>query len=227
MKNIIYFILAAILVSYNFGCQATLKTQTVTVNDSMVLAVEPGDNWQGKIKVFIFSVKKTPQLAAWVEDDNGNYISSIMATKRSAQKSWRSAPEEGRPEALPVWNHRQKNNQRAGELDTISTATPKGFTEAKIDNDSFVNGNTYNVFLEINHSFDYNDTWTESNSGVNGQPSIIYKAKFTAGIGANTELEPIGHGSVDGSDGTITSELNNLSTALEIIKNARLIVKKN
>src|SRR5215510_6477387 len=105
MKRFVYILLPGILFCLNFGCQSPNTKSAVAIHDAMELIVEPGEHWLGKMKVFIFSVKKTPQMAAWIEDENGQYIATITVTSRSAQNSWRSAPKEGRPEALPVWNH--------------------------------------------------------------------------------------------------------------------------
>lgn len=206
------------------------KGQTLDIQNGMELIVESGEHWQSTMKVFIFSIKKTPQLAAWIEDDNGNYISTIAVTEKTAKGNWRSAPEEGRPESLPVWNHRQQNFSVTNGLDTVSSATVKGSLEAhsfgaNIDKKLLVDGNIYNVFLEINHSFDYNDHWTKDNSGVNGQPSLIYHAQFIAGQSERISLVPIGHGSVDGSNGTITKRLESFTTALNIVQNAFIDIK--
>ena len=79
--------------------------------------------------------------------------------------------------------------------------------------------------MEVNHSFDYNDYLTENNSGVNGQPSLIYHAKFIAGTSGIAKLNPIGHGSVDGSNGNIVYELDSFTTAFTIIKDAYMNIK--
>ena len=197
-----------------------LYSQTV---NTMELIVEPGEYWMGKMKVFLFSMKKTPQMAAWIEDEEGRYIATITVTSRSAKRNWRSAPDAGRPEALPVWNHKQRDDSLSGDIDTVSTATPKGAIKAPIVNGLLAAGNTYNVYFEINHSFDYNGYWTKDNSGVNGQPSLIYHARFIAGEPCRIPLVPIGHGSVDGSDGNISGELENFTGALNIVKNVFVI----
>jgi hypothetical protein len=177
------------------------------------------------MKVFIFSIKKGPQLAAWIEDNNGNYVATIAVSEKSVKGNWISAPREGRPEALPVWNHKQQNGTVADDLDAASSATVKGPFGANVDEEFLINGNTYSVFLEINHSFDYNDYWTKDNSGVNGQPSLIYHAQFIAGQSGRIPLAPIGHGSVDGSDGNIVKRFNEVTTALTIIKDAYMTIK--
>ena len=217
MKKLFFALFAAGLL-LNFSCQAPGRNKAADPGESMELIVEPGECWQGKMKVAFFSVKKTPQMAAWIEDEGGRYIATITVTNRSAKKKWRSSPKDGRPEALPVWSNKHQNNSPPGDIDTVSTATPKGQVEAKIERGLLVNGNTYNVYLEINHSYDYNDYWTEGNSGVNGQPSLIYHTRFTAGESLRLPLVPVGHGSVDGSNGEITNALESLTSALNIVK---------
>jgi hypothetical protein len=177
------------------------------------------------MKIFIFSVNKTPQMAAWIEDEQGNYISTIMVTNRSAKNNWKSAPEEGRPEALPVWNHKIKDNPTQNDVDTASAATSKGPVDVQIDKGLLINGHEYNVYLEINHSFDYNETWPEKENEVNGQPSLIYHAQFNMGTNGKILLNPIGHGSENGSDGNIIQGHEGMTTSLTIINEAYIMIK--
>jgi len=213
MKKLVLAVLVVVVVCLTGG----KNMQSITSN-GIELVIEIGEHWYGKMKVFIFSVKKTPQLAVWIEDKQGNYVSTITATGKSVKNNWISAPKEGRPEALPVWNHKRHNSSE--EIDIVSSATPKGTVDIHIDNNSLANGQEYTVYLEVNHSFDYNDYWTENNSGVNGQPSLIYHAQFIAGTPGKIKLVPIGHGSVDGSNGNIVYDLDSFTTALSIIKDA-------
>jgi hypothetical protein len=196
------------------------QENTMDIQNNIKLIIEPGEYWQNKMKVFIFSINKSPQLAAWIEDNNGNYVSTIAVSEKSAKGNWISAPKEGRPEALPVWSHRQQNFSVSADLDAVSSSTIKGSFETNIDKKLLVDGNTYNIFLEINHSFDYNDHWTKDNSGVNGQPSLVYHAQFIAGQPFRIPLVPTGHGAVDGSHGNINSELASLTGALHIVNDA-------
>ena len=190
----------------------------------MDLIVEQGEHWQEKVKVFIFSVKKTPQMAVWIEDDQGRYLATITATNKSVHNKWKGAPKEGRPEALPVWNHK-RGEQASNEIDIVSSASLKGPIGKQITDGLLIDGNTYNVYLEVNHSYDYNNYWTKNNSGVNGQPSLVYHAQFFAGHSDNLSLVPIGYGSVDGSNGVISTGLESFTTALCIMKNVKLVSK--
>jgi len=184
------------------------------------LMVEPGEHWRSTMKIFIFTKKKSPQLAAWVEDSDGNYVTTIAVSEKSAKGKWMSAPKAGRPEALPVWSHRRQNYTVNDDLAAVSSATIKSSFGANMDRATLIDGNTYHVYLELNHSFDYNGHWTKANSGVNGQPSLVYHAQFVAGQQGRIALAPMGHGSVDGSDGNINNELENFTSALGMVENA-------
>jgi len=225
MKKLVAIIFVVVVVSLIscFSCNTEGKNKQTIISNGIELTIEIGEHWYGKMKVFLFSVKKTPQLAVWIEDSQGSYISTIIATGKSVKNNWISAPKEGRPEALPVWNHKRQNSSE--QIDITSSATPKEAVDIQIDNGSFTNGQEYNIYLEVNHSFDYNHFWTESNSGVNGQPSLIYHAKFVAGTSQKIKLAPIGHGSVDGSNGNIVYELDSFTTALSIIKDSYIEIK--
>ena len=176
------------------------------------ISVLPGENWKGKM---------TPQFAIWLEDTDGNYISTLYVTEKACKKSWIFAPKEGRPESLPVWYHASnydpKKEQKADaliSLDAVSGATPKtGITFSKNIPD-----NACVIKAEFNVSFDYNDTYTKANSSVNGQPSVIYEAKIPEGASDEITLTYSGTGSVNGADGEVHEDTQGLTTALSIIK---------
>jgi hypothetical protein len=131
MRKITFLILLALC------AQALIAEGQPEETKGMELTIEQGDHWQEKMKVLLFSVKKTPQLAVWIEDKQGNYVSTITATSKSAKNNWKSAPKEGRPEALPVWNHKRQNSTE--QIDIVSSATPKGKVDIHVDNGSLEN----------------------------------------------------------------------------------------
>jgi len=213
MKRVVLISLLGVFLGNSLFCQTT----------NIELIVEPGEHWQSTMKIFIFNKKKSPQIAAWIEDSDGNYIATIAISEKSAKGNWMSAPKEGRPEALPVWSHKQQNYSVTNDFGAVSSATVKGSLETNINKELLIKGNTYSIFLEINHSFDYNAHWTKENSGVNGQPSLVYHAQFIAGQPGRIALIPIGHGSVDGTNGNITNTLENFTNALSIVQSAYII----
>ncbi len=202
----------------------------VAAETVMSVSVEPGEYWHSKMRVLFFTVKNPPQVAVWVETPEGEFIDTIMITGRTAKQEWRSAPDEGRPESLPVWTH--ASAQHVGDLDAASSATP----EERIDSgrclSSLVHGARYWIRAEVNHSYDYNDYWekkaekgSDRYSGVNGQPSVVYEGELVYTAGEQVVLVPVGQGSVDGSNGTIAGTLDGLTTALSIVDAVRVSVE--
>ena len=190
--------------------------------------VTPGEHWKEK---------REPQVAVWLEDEDGNYIRTLYVTERAGHKSWIFGPKEGRPESLPVWYGASKDGSASDkesaspaaasasstpsaplsrELDAVTGATPKSALtlSAQIEDRACI------IKAEFNNSFDYNDFYTKKNSGVNGQPSVVYTAKIPADLAAGQEitLEFEGTGSLSGENGEINKRAENLTTAKKIVK---------
>jgi hypothetical protein len=169
-------------------------------------------SWANVIPVTIY-----PQIACWIETPQGDYIDTIYVTAKGSRKKWIFAPAGGRPEALPVWFHLQNGK----EADAVTGATPSGATMRESSLAAALPEGSYIVKLEINRSYDYNERYTRANSGVTGQPSLIYECKIAVGEGpAKAVFEPIGTGAVDGSDGSIRSGLEGITTALRLLDSA-------
>ena len=110
------------------------------------------------------------------------------------------------------------------ELDAVTSATPKGgiIFDAKLEDKAYV------LRAEFNTSFDYNDYYTKKNSGVNGQPSVIYEAVIPADFNKSSEeirLEFAGTGSLDGADGLLHKDTAGLTTARTIVKLVAVVGK--
>ena len=171
------------------------------------------------MKVLWFSYTVWPQVAAWLETEDGRFIDTLYVTELAVTGRYRAAPKTGRPETLPVWNAR-----RSGAADAVSSPTTVGA--------DLVYGNgvaaglppgRYVVMLEVNRSYDWNHTYTKKNAGVNGQPSIVYRAELELGAGPSEAVfVPVGTGSVDGSNGDIRPGLSGIDTALELFSSLKV-----
>jgi hypothetical protein len=230
MKKSLFVFVSCVIISFTAACQGSGDSLGNSlgenqINAAMKLIVTPGEHWQSEMKILFFTKKNNPQTAAWIEDENGTYVTTISVTEKSAKQNWAAAPKEGRPEALPVWNHKLPSSVSEAGIDALSSATKNASLSTSVDESTLIPGNAYKVFLEINLSFDYNDYYTEDNSGVNGQPSMVYYAQFVAGNTEGIELTLLGHGSVDGSNGSIDSNQEHITTASSIIKDAWIDVK--
>jgi hypothetical protein len=208
--------LAIVLASAVIGeTQANLIT-----TGAFTLKVVPGSQYNvHKRFLLFFRISLCPQLACWIENSDGEYVGTIYVTADGAKNNFAFAPRGGRPEALPVWSHRKIG--KAAVTDAVSTATSRTPTERSTI--LSMPPGRYRAFIEVNRSFDYNETYTRANSRVNGQPSIVYQAEINVGMGASVaKFVPIGVGSVDGSDGNIRPGLAGITTALSIIKDAEI-----
>ena len=176
------------------------------------IELSPGKTYKTTTGWFIFKYPVYPQVAVWVETVDGAYMGTIYVTGKAEKKNWIAAPASGRPEALPVWSHLKKDM-----LDAVSAATSKGATLRDSDLASRLPAGNYVIMLETNRSYDYNSTYTEATSGVCGQPSLVYRALLSVGKGSSQVFfEPIGTGSLDGSDGAIRKGLSGIDSALSL-----------
>jgi hypothetical protein len=197
------------------SCAASRSQVAVGVDTGgprFILDLAPGGHYRTTTGWFIFKYPVYPQVAVWVESPEGRYLGTIHVTGKVAKGSWMAAPSSGRPEALPVWSH-----LRQGELDSVSAATQAGETLSVSGLASSLPAGDYVIKLETNRSYDYNETFTAANSGVCGQPSIVYRASLSLGQGrVQAAFEPLGRGSLDGSDGKIQEGLAGIDTALDL-----------
>ena len=185
------------------------------VSESVVVSVGAGEGW-----------KSSPQFALWLEDCGVTYVRTLYVTKKAARKSFIFSPKDGRPESLPVWYAAAKNDmpekkKSPAEFDAVTSATPKGGVIFEAD----IEGKELVIKAEFNMSFDYNESYTKKNSGVNGQPSVVYSAKIPAeGFDGEMRLDFAGTGAVDGADGEIHPGTEGLTSALKIVK--AVVVKR-
>jgi hypothetical protein len=185
------------------------------------LRLVPGSEYKFMSRWFIFPVPIYPQAACWLETLQGEYVDTLYATAKGAKGAWVSAPAGGRPEALPVWFALRK--ERKPKADGISGATPSGATKRESGLAGTLPPGKYKVMLEVNRSYDYNERYTRENSGVTGQPSLVYECEIEVGSGpAKAVFEPIGTGSLDGSDGIVHPGLEGITTALKLFESAEI-----
>lgn len=185
------------------------------------LHLVPGPAYKFTSRWLIFPIPIYPQVACWIETPEGEYVDTIYVTAKGAKNKWVSAPSIGRPEALPVWSHLRK--ERAAVADALSGATPSGATTRDTPLPESVPKGKYTVKLEVNRSYDYNETYTRENSGVTGQPSLIYECSIEVGDGpSKATFVPVGRGSVEGSDGDIRPGLEGITTALDLFSSAEI-----
>ena len=187
---------------------------------SVLLSAAAAFIWAEKISVAVnpgeaYS-KRAPQIAVWVEDSDGTYVGTLFVTKKASGNKWIGSPKDGRPESLPDWYRAKGQNPAVkiskDDLDATTSATPKKGIVISKDLE-LEKGKTYVFKCQANQSFDYNDYYTKKNSGVDGQPAVLYTG----------EIIP------DGTEKEIKLMLNNksefITTADKIIESIYVAVE--
>ena len=211
--------------------------------------VEQGDNWLHDFPLFMgIKIKNSPQVAIWLEDTQGNYLSTVYVSRKIATQSWKANGGNPRKEALPHWQHIRATKNLDGATgatphgglniqpitDGVTGATPRGSFNLKLRPTDMLK--LFVVKIELNHSTDFNDYYPESTkegepnySGGkegSGQPAVVYAAGIDLLSGDSSfEAALIGHSSPDGTSGKIDADMSQLTTAVHIVKKITVTIQ--
>lgn len=201
------------------------------------VSIEQGNEWLHNFPVFLgIKVKNPPQVAIWIEDVNGNYLSTVYVSHRIATQSWRMSGGNRRKEALPHWCYTRGVQYDDGLYlptkdkpltDGITGATPRGSFDVKLSPSQSLK--KFVVKVELNQSTDFNGHYPKSakegeanysgGEEGSGQPAIVYAVQVDLTSGKKSfEANLIGHSSPDGTSGDIDTDVSKLTTALHIVK---------
>jgi hypothetical protein len=215
---------------------SSCEKETLTFNKGdLRIDIQTGDHWLHDYPLFLGLKKKNPpQFAIWLEDTDGNYVSTLFVTYKIATEGWVGNNDNRRKEALPHWCHQRGVIYDDGLLlptkdeplvDGITGATPKENKSLQARLNDF--SEPLIVKAEFNHSVDFNSFFPENaeegtsnysgGSEGSGQPAVVYSAIIHPGD-TSVELRLIGYSSPDGSDGNIRTDLTKLTTAKSIVK---------
>lgn len=189
-----------------------------------------------------------PLMAIWLEDTSGRYIETLYVAESIGKgifqhgdksKGMWQAGEIRRPAALPYWGHKRGIQAEDGYYlpttgdpmpDAVTGATPGGnfIMESKA---SAALPEVFMVMMEINQPWDWNDYWTNSKYPddpeykTSCQPAVVYAVRIAPGSGEATfPMKAIGHSHYSGKDGSLTTDLSTLSTALDIVGSAEVTI---
>jgi len=189
--------------------------------------IEPGPAWESLAWYFIIPVTKTPQLAVWLETEDGRYLKTLYVSSKASSGSWLAAPKGGRPQALPAWEAARRSGGAGagpaasggpGPADAVSGATPGagsalGMAELAMPEAM----GKVRLRLEASKRYDYNEAWPEASSGVDGQPSVVWEAILRPD-GAVVDARPAGRGSLEYG---FAPGLEGFTSALDIVARAQ------
>ncbi len=197
-------------------------------------------------QVFTFKIvlaEKKCQMAIWLTTEQGDFIDTVYVTRKTAQKglgnrrgklddkSWLGT-KGARLSVLPVWAYTRSVDYGGGNPyppknrplpDAITSATPKAgeFIRSWKPERPLAPGK-YFYFVEINKSFDQNKHHDYSH--YRGQPSVVWKGRLTVGKDeSKSEAVIMGHGSPNGENGRIDSNMSTITTAQKDIKKIKAV----
>ena len=194
------------------------------------ICIEQGEQWLHDFPLFLgINKKNPPQIAIWLEDTQGNYLSTVYVTHKIATQSWQASGGNRRKEAglyLPT--------KKEPLIDGISGATPHESFDIKLNPATALK--KFVVKIEINHSTDFNEAFPKSakdgeanysgGKEGSGQPAIVYAANVDLSKGEKSfEANLMGHSSPDGSSGEVNKDTSGLTTALHIVKRITVIIQ--
>lgn len=205
----------------------------------------------GKTLEITFLKGKThnhPSFVFWLEDMDGNYLQTLFITKAIGQGVFAYGDKTGgvwkagevrRPAALPYWAFKRGILNEDGSMiptlknkiaDAYSGATPTGSFQLITRTDNTLKGKA-RLMLEINQTWDWNEYWNNSkypenlNYKTSCQPALVYSAVVDFDVpGSDIEFTAIGHSHYAGEDGSLTADLQTITTALHISREIKVRV---
>jgi hypothetical protein len=218
----------------------TINTRVGKEGRPLSISLRAGPHCQSPPQPLFFGLtyRPTPQVAFWIEDEEGNYLQSLYVTGKIAESGFRStdltdSELKRRPEALPYWAHKRGVLEADGllvprdntkDLDGITGATPQGHYD--ISTRLAADQLRFRLMMEINRSYDFNHYYSHdrfpddpiySGSGASGQTSVVYSALMDATSSKPVTLQPIGHGHHSGRDGLLYADMSGIDTALQLV----------
>ena len=242
-KNVLYtIVIIAVLLT---SCSGSRMPEAETPE---TISSNPGGKGQElEIKFTRGEAHNHPLMAFWVEDQQGNYIQTLFVAESIGKGIFdHGDPTSGkwlpgairRPAALPVWSHSRGVKEPDGLfVPTPEHAIPDAYTGAtpqisfilntKLDNP--INEKFW-VCFEINQTWDWNEYWTNNKYPdddvykTSCQPSLIYKVLIDPNDEIkNNPMKVVGRGHHSGKNGEIYTDLETMTTALDIAKSIEVI----
>jgi hypothetical protein len=220
--------------------------QIITLNDvngkGLSIEVTIGEQWSHSFRVLLVKkITTTPQIAIWIEDNEGNFLDTLYVTEKFAKQRWgfgsgQKDDKTFRIESLPYWMHKRQAKGLASP--TKNNPLPDAVTGATPDKDfvlrtkAATNLTEIAVLMEVNLSFDENKTYPKNAkpdkpgyNGASGQPAVVYRAKVDLTKPGRYDMSLSGHSNPSGEDGKLYEDLSTLTTAVNILKKAVVVVE--
>jgi hypothetical protein len=247
--NLLFCSFFCLILFFAFSkCSSFKDNKTPSLTDTLNTYINM-DGFRLSVIVKKGKAHNYPLMAVWTEDTSGNYLQSLYVAEsiakgffdygESSKGKWKPGPIR-RPAALPFWAH--KRGVKVDSLyvpskshpmpDAVTGSTPlNNFTlKTKIIKDKI---SSFKVLLEINQSWDWNAYWTnnkyldDEDYKTSCQPALVYSSPVISvnNPGNTYPLQVIGHSHYSGKNGLLYQDLSTITTALEIIDTAYVVLK--
>ncbi len=231
------------------SCNSSSRKNNVPSVPETILTNQTSNGFEIQLEFFKGISHNHPLMAVWSETTDGKYIETLYVAESIAKGmfkhgdnktgKWLPGPAR-RPATLPYWAFKRGIKEEDGLYiptfltpmpDATTGPTPQGnfILQAKT---SVAYPETFNVLLEINQSWDWNEFWTnnkfpdDKEYKTSSQPSVIYKATIQKSkTNQSYQLIAIGHGNPSGTNGELYSDLSTLTTALKITDKILIKIK--
>jgi hypothetical protein len=242
-KNQILYVLASILVVAS-ACKSSRVPET-EVPEQFSTNVE-GNGPALQVEFIRGKAHNHPLMAIWVEDTDGNYMQTLYVAESlgkgifqhgdATSGQWLPA-DIRRPAALPVWSHSRGVKEPDGLfVPTPENAVADAYTGATPQVSFVLNTRLdapgperFYVLFEVNQTWDWNEYWTNNKFPddpvykTSCQPSLIYRALVDLNDGVTEYgMELVGRGHHSGKDGKIYTDLETMTTALNITQSIKV-----
>ncbi len=245
MKTLSYILLAALLLA---ACKTTKVPEKETPEIFSTNVTGSGPELQ--VEFTRGEAHNHPLMAVWTEDENGDYIQTLYVAESISRGIYGHGDattgkwlpgEIRRPAALPIWSHSRGVKELDGLFiptsktplaDAYTGATPqKSFImKTKLDKPG---PEKFYVLFEINQTWDWNEYWHNNKYPDNEdyktscQPSLVYKVLVDLNDGEDKyKLEIVGRGHHAGENGQVYTDLETMTTALNITRNITVKVSR-
>jgi len=219
----------------------TVREKNIAEEEKTIINTNP-DGKGAEISIELYKGKSFyyPLMAAWIEDEAGEYIqtlyvpvtiaSGVFKYGKKENNIWVPAPKRA-PQTLPYWSHKRGIIASDGlympepgnpVADAYTAATPvKSFVlNTRTDKELPA---VSRILFEINQNWDWNEYWTnnkypdDENYKMSCQPALVYEALIDMKSNhSSIAMKPIGHSHYSGKTGELFRDLSTLTTALYI-----------
>lgn len=244
--RVLIFATGIFLLMNTLSCRSSKMNSKLHLSDTLYTNIS-GKGWPLNIHFTKGTSHNHPLMAIWISDTNAVYIETLYVAKSIAKGvfehgdestgKWKPGPIR-RPAALPVWSHSRNIREKDGLFipmqetalpDAITGATPSG-NFLLITRTSSKQPAVFDVYFEINQSWDWNEFWTnnkypdDEDYKTSCQPSLIYRIRIdTQHPNKETlDFQLVGLGHFSGDNGKIYSDLKTITTAKNIAQSVEI-----